>query len=122
MRFAYLVGIFGWLVLLVISGCARQATVPVAGNETPAMTVTSDQSPGTDLDSLNRTRKLAVEENLKTDLELASFNIEVEVKGGTVILSGQVDSDDQAQRAGELAGRTRGITRVENRIVIPVEP
>ena len=49
---------------------------------------------------------------------LSSFRINVETFRGEVLLSGFVDSQEQAQRAVEVAKQAEGVERVINAIVV----
>ena len=45
-------------------------------------------------------------------------NVDVKAYGGDVQLSGFVNTDQQKDRAGEIAGRTAGVVNVHNNLVL----
>ncbi|HLK49931.1 MAG TPA: BON domain-containing protein, partial [Bryobacteraceae bacterium] len=53
---------------------------------------------------------------LLRDPETPVANIHVDVRGGVVTLRGHVDSDDQKTEAGNVAQKTDGVKRVNNRL------
>jgi hypothetical protein len=74
--------------------------------------------PPATIQEIDRGRMLAAEQAIKTDGELAGEGIQVSAKGDTLVLSGSVQTDDEKQRAERLAKTTRGITKVENDLVV----
>lgn len=67
--------------------------------------------------SENRIRE-DVYERLTEDDRLDATNIEVQVQGDTVILSGTTQSKEEKRRAEDLVERITGVRNVENRIHI----
>jgi hypothetical protein len=63
---------------------------------------------------------MALAANVKSALEaddsLRSFNIGIETRGGDVILSGWVSSQDTVVKAGQIARSVRGAQSVENNL------
>ena len=55
---------------------------------------------------------------LLKDLQLKGFDISVETYGGTVQLSGFVDSREQVARAAEIAASVQGVASVENSLLV----
>lgn len=74
--------------------------------------------PPSSIQALDRTHVLAVEANLKTDVELAGAGIRVSAKNDAVVLQGQVPSEDAKRRAEGLALKTRGIRKVDNQLQV----
>jgi osmotically-inducible protein OsmY len=59
-----------------------------------------------------------IRSTLTADSELSATEIEVRVEAGAVILKGRVASGYQRVHAGTIASRTRGVERVDNRLVV----
>ena len=55
---------------------------------------------------------------LLKDLRLKGFVVKVETYKGTVLLSGFVNEEQQAQRAAEIASGIRGVTAVKNSLIV----
>ena len=53
--------------------------------------------------------------------DLKSIDVHVETIAGVVRLSGEVDNAQQAARVGQLAGRVKGVKKVENKLTIRAE-
>ncbi len=66
----------------------------------------------------DKTVSARVEAALIADPIVSALNVQVETYGGTVQLSGFVDSKESAQRAEELARRVPGVTEVRNAMVV----
>ncbi len=60
----------------------------------------------------------AVSATLKTNRDLAPYNLHVETANGTVFLSGYVKTIRQSDTAGDLAGKVAGVKTVENNIIV----
>ena len=52
------------------------------------------------------------------EAELKALQIEVETFKGVVLLSGFVDSAQSAAKAGEVAGRVKGVSEVKNDLIV----
>ena len=52
------------------------------------------------------------------DLRLKGLDVKVETYRGTVLLSGFVNEEQQAQRAAEIASGVRGVTAVKNSLTV----
>ena len=61
-----------------------------------------------------------VEARLAADPEVSAFDIGVDVEGGVVTLTGEVDSVEAVAEAVEIAGDTSGIQGVINRLDAPM--
>src|SRR5690349_18149876 len=75
----------------------------------------SDRSEGRQLDDKNITAQ--VQERLKTEPVYKFTDVDVKTFAGVVQLSGFVNTEDQKQRAGELA-QISGVSRVINNITL----
>ena len=53
--------------------------------------------------------------------DLKSVDVRVETIAGVVRLTGEVDNAKQAARVGQLAGRVKGVKKVENKLAIRSE-
>jgi osmotically-inducible protein OsmY len=62
----------------------------------------------------------AVRTAIVNDSDLGLREIVIEARGGTITLSGQVSSDEEARRAGALAEKTAGVREVKS--ALRVEP
>ncbi len=80
------------------------------------------EPPPSSIQTLDRTRILAVEANLKTDPELASAGVQVSAMNDTVVLTGSVRSKEARQKAEDLARRVQGVYTVENRLKVVPTP
>ncbi|OGR00475.1 MAG: hypothetical protein A2505_03035 [Deltaproteobacteria bacterium RIFOXYD12_FULL_55_16] len=96
--------------LLAISGCAAAV---VGGGAAGGYAVgTDERSAGTMLDDAAITAKVKTE--LIGDKNVKARNIEVNTGAGVVVLSGYVDSPQEANRAASLAKSVSGVVRVKN--------
>ena len=59
-----------------------------------------------------------VKSALEADDSLRSFNIGIETRGGVVILSGWVSSQDAVVKAGQIAQSVEGAQSVENNLSV----
>jgi len=55
---------------------------------------------------------------LANDQDVGGMKIDVDVKGGTVTLTGKVRSDKQKVKAEKLAKKVKGVTGVTNKLVV----
>ena len=55
---------------------------------------------------------------LANDQDVGGLNIQVDVKEGTVTLSGKVRTDHQKSKAEKIAKKVKGINSVVNKLVI----
>lgn len=96
---------------------ALSATAPVALAEggAPAAGTTS-RSPGAADDVVTSTK---IRSAMAGDDRFKEADIDVQVTNGTAILTGSANSDEARQAAEDIARRTEGITRVDNRIATP---
>jgi hyperosmotically inducible protein len=79
----------------------------------------TQESPGEYVDDTVITTK--VKSKLVADQGLSGFNIEVETFKGVVQLSGFVDTNEQAQRAEEIAESVGGVREVKNSLIVKGE-
>ena len=65
---------------------------------------------------------MALAANVKSALEaddsLRAFNIGIETRGGVVILSGWVSSQDAVMKAGQIARGVKGVRSAENNLSV----
>jgi|ERR1700722_10293019 len=59
-----------------------------------------------------------VRRKLANDLDVKGAGIEVAVKNGVVTLSGPVHTEHGKEKAEKLAKKTKGVTGVENKLVV----
>ncbi len=59
-----------------------------------------------------------VEAALATERSLHGIEILVDVKGGVILLSGDVDSASQRETAGRLAASVEGVKKVMNELMV----
>lgn len=59
-----------------------------------------------------------VKSALQTDDSMRAFNIGIETRNGTVILTGWVSSQDAVVRAGEITRSVKGTRSVENNLSV----
>lgn len=62
---------------------------------------------------------LRLQTALGTPAEGGQARIEVNVRQGVVALNGFVPSQEEKDRAGQIASATPGVTKVENRLMLP---
>lgn len=55
---------------------------------------------------------------LLKDMQLKGFNVSVETHKGTVLLSGFVDSSEQARRAAEVAAAVDGVAAIRSNLAV----
>lgn len=77
-----------------------------------ATTLPTDQPNNqADIDTAAAVRAAIVEDD---SLSMAAHNIKLIAAGGQVILRGPVDSADEKTKIGQIAGRVKGVSSVEN--------
>jgi hyperosmotically inducible periplasmic protein len=61
----------------------------------------------------------AVKADLLANSDVKSLHIKVKtIKHGVVVLSGYVDTEDQKQKAASIAGSSKGVTEVMNKLKV----
>ncbi|HPU55760.1 MAG TPA: BON domain-containing protein, partial [Verrucomicrobiota bacterium] len=100
--------------LLLIGGST--AAVVLAGLTGCQTRDTSDRTAGRIIDDKAITER--VEDRLKEDPLYKFTGVDVRTFAGVVQLSGFVDTQEQKNRAGELAQNVQGVTRVINNIAL----
>ena len=100
------------LLIISIAGCASQSTAPMMAPEIPPVVETP--KPYFD-DNLIITK---IKSGFSTDIELKTAAIGVESKSGEVVLKGFVRDEGQMRRAAAIAGKTPGVKRVKNNLVV----
>jgi osmotically-inducible protein OsmY len=74
------------------------------------------ESSGQYIDDSTITTKVKAE--LFADQSLKAFQINVKTFKGEVQLSGFVDTEQSAKKAGEVAGRVEGVKSVKNNLIV----
>ena len=98
--------------ILTSLGCAAAV---VGGGAAGGYAVgTDERSSGTMLDDTAITAKVKTE--LIGDKNIKARNIDVDTNAGVVVLSGYIDSQQEANRAGSLAKSVSGVVRVKNEL------
>lgn len=111
---SFFVGVFCCGCMLTSLGCTAAV---VGGGAAGGYAVGSDErSAGTMLDDATITAKIKSE--LIAEKNVKARNIDVDTVGGVVVLSGYVDSQQEADRAGQLAKSVPGVVRVKNELRI----
>lgn len=101
------------VLFLVLAGCATQyTTAPMPAPEIPP--VVEKPKPYFD-DNLIISK---IKSGFSTDIELKTAAIGVESKSGEVVLKGFVGDEGQMRRAAAIAGKTPGVKRVKNNLII----
>lgn len=112
--FSFFVGMFCCGCVLTSLGCTAAV---VGGGTAGGYAVGSDErSTGTMLDDATITAK--VKNELIAEKNVKARNIDVDTVAGVVVLSGYVDSRQEADRAGQLAKSVPGVVRVKNELRI----
>lgn len=62
-----------------------------------------------------------VRTRLLSSHDINALNVEVSVNNGTAILSGNVDSQAQREKAEKIVRELRGVQDVENNLVVPLQ-
>lgn len=111
---SFFVGVFCCGCMLTSLGCTAAV---VGGGAAGGYAVGSDErSAGTMFDDATITAK--VKSELIAEKYVKARNIDVDTVGGVVVLSGYVDSQQEADRAGQLAKSVPGVVRVKNELRI----
>ena len=110
----FFVGVFCCGCILTSLGCAAAV---VGGGAAGGYAVGSDErSLGTMADDAAITAKVKTE--LIGEKNVQARNIDVDTVAGVVVLSGYVDSQQEANRAGLLAKSVSGVVRVKNELQV----
>ncbi|MHB1015620.1 MAG: BON domain-containing protein [Desulfurivibrionaceae bacterium] len=110
----FFVGVVCCGCVLTSLGCAAAV---VGGGAAGGYAVGSDErSLGTMADDAAITAKVKTE--LIGEKNVQARNIDVDTVAGVVVLSGYVDSQQEASRAGLLAKSVSGVVRVENELQV----
>lgn len=110
----FFVGVFCCGCILTSLGCAAAV---VGGGAAGGYAVGSDErSLGTMADDAAITAKVKTE--LIGEKNVQARNIDVDTVAGVVVLSGYVDSQQEANRAGLLANSVSGVVRVKNELQV----
>jgi hyperosmotically inducible periplasmic protein len=110
----YFVGLLCCGFMLTSLGCTAAV---VGGGAAGGYAVSTDErSAGTMLDDAAITTK--VKTALIGDSSIKARNIDVDTVAGEVILSGYVDSQQEADKAGSLAKSVAGVARVKNELKV----
>ncbi len=107
-------GVFCGICVLTSLGCAAAV---VGGGVAGGYAVSTDErSVGKMFDDAAITTK--VKSELIGDKNVKARNIDVDTVAGVVVLSGYVDSQREANRAGTLAKAVPGVVRVKNELQV----
>jgi hyperosmotically inducible periplasmic protein len=110
----YFVGLLCCGFMLTSLGCTAAV---VGGGAAGGYAVSTDErSAGTMLDDAAITTK--VKTALIGDSSIKARNIDVDTVAGEVILSGYVDSQQEADKAGSIAKSVAGVARVKNELKV----
>lgn len=103
---------FVWilLALFVLGGCA--AAVVGGGAAGSYKAATDERTVGTMID--DTTLSTRVKAKLMDDFVVPAMQVDVDVQGGRVTLTGVVDNREQYERAAAVAGRVQGVRSVRN--------
>jgi hyperosmotically inducible protein len=96
-----LIGISGCAIAITLSGCASTPTHESTGEVIDDSTITAK-----------------IKATYAGDKDVSAMEVGVETYKGVVQLSGFVDNDYAKNRAGQLAKKVAGVTRVENNLII----
>jgi hyperosmotically inducible periplasmic protein len=96
-----LIGIGGCAVAITLTGCASTPTHESTGEAIDDSTITTK-----------------IKAAYAGDKDVSAIQVGVETYKGVVQLSGFVNNDYAKKRAGQLAKRVAGVTRVENNLII----
>ena len=108
----FLMGAFCYCCMLMNFGCAAAV---VGGGAAGGYAVGGDErSAGTMVDDAAITAK--VKSELIGEKNVKARNIDVDTVAGVVVLSGYVDSQQEANRAGLIAKSVSGVVRVKNEL------
>lgn len=105
------------------AACHESATVDRTGGQTAhAVKKTGEGVSPAGRKETNPVNDALITTRVKTalfqDPQASGFQISVHAYRGVVQLSGFVDTVDQKQRAGELAGRVEGVQAVHNDLIV----
>jgi osmotically-inducible protein OsmY len=101
---------------------ARRAAERVAGTTRGVYRVENFITVGTPADAQPLTIAENFKRNAALDPVLSSENVALAVEGTKGILTGEVDTPYERQRAASIASRQRGIDHIENRITLAAHP
>jgi hypothetical protein len=96
-----LIGIGGCVVAVTLTGCASTPTHESTGEAIDDSTITAK-----------------IKADYATDKDVSAMEVRVETYKGVVQLSGFVDNDYAKKKAGQLAKKVAGVTRVENNLIV----
>jgi hypothetical protein len=94
---AFFAGAFALIWLVVAASHAQQAKVPTAEDTRSAT---------------------EIEHRLSNDREVNAQNVDIDVRGGVVTLTGRVPSVDAKERAEKLTASVPGINQVRNELAV----
>lgn len=102
--------------LMFVTGCDSGPRSPASSTDQAAPAGVPSASIGTTIDDTAITTR--VKSALLADPDIKSLDITVETLKSEVQLSGFVDTQAQIERAVDLAGRSQGVTAVQNKLAI----
>jgi len=99
---------------------ATPSAPPVASNDTPSSTDnTSVLGAGSSTGMIDDAQIVTkVNTGIAADKDLSTFKIDVDSKGGMVVLKGTVPNDDAKKRAEEIAKNVKDVKSVENQLSV----
>jgi osmotically-inducible protein OsmY len=102
---------------VLVGACAAAARPASAAARTPATAASSTSASSTAASSTEDALEARVSQRIKKSASLAPRDIDVEVNGSVVTLTGSVKTTEEKARAGRLA-KVEGVSKVDNQIEI----
>lgn len=111
---------------LALAACGREESPrpsqdPLAGAPPPApveQARQAEQSAGQDKPLSSTSLAQIVRSALESESSLDARRIDIENRDGTIELHGQVDSEEQREKAGRIVGSVGGVTGVDNQLTV----
>lgn len=101
------------LMSIVATACAGAITTVQASGQTRGMQEQESVQPGSDTWITTK-----VKADLLATKDISGLEIKVETVNGVVTLSGDIDSRAEADKAVAVAKGIKGVSRVDNRLVV----
>ena len=104
------------LALIGLAGCDQPQPAETAGKKLDQSMAKIGEKTGKAIDDTTITA--AVKAGILTEPGLKVLKNDVETKDGQVMLTGSADSDQDVQRATQIANNVQGVKSVDNRIAV----